>query len=136
MFEVKVKQVEAQRYVSRTENVRIEVLPQFIESAIEELSAGGRDGAPFAIFHGAVNETDEGPVEVGVPRASGDRELAGGEVAYTEVDTAHFDFPDILGAYDAIARWATENGRNFGGSPREVYLDRADLECEVTWPLR
>jgi len=138
MFEVKVKEVPAQRYVSRTENVRVQALPDFIESTIRELVAGGSDGAPFAIFHGAVNESDDGPVEVGVPRTAGDRELPGGEVAFTAVDAAQFEFPEILGAYDAIARWAKEHGRDFAGSPREVYVGRPgdDVECEVTWPLR
>ena len=138
MFEVQVKGVGAQRYVSKTANVRVESLESFITSTIGELVAAGSDGAPFCVFHGAVNETDDGPVEVGVPRAAGDRELPAGEVAFVTVDEASAHFPQILGAYDAIARWAQENGRELTGSPREVYLSEPDepIHWEVTWPLR
>lgn len=138
MFEVKVRDEAAQRYASRTANVHVAELEGFITSTIGELAAEGTDGAPFCIFHGPVNETDDGPVEVGVPRQGGERELAGGELAYVDVDGANADFPEILGAYDAIARWAKENGREFAGSPREIYLSRPDepVRWEVAWPLR
>jgi DNA-binding transcriptional MerR regulator len=138
MFEVKVREEAEQRYASRTESVRVAELSPFIEATIGELVAEGADGPPFAIYHGAVNETDDGPVEVGVPRRSGDRELPAGEVAFTSVLEDQARFPEILGAYDAIARWAKENGREFAGSPREVYYSRPDepLHWEVVWPLR
>jgi DNA-binding transcriptional MerR regulator len=136
MFEVQVKDVPAQRYASKTASLRIDALEPFITAAIEELRAGGADGAPFCIFHGAVNETDDGPVEVGVPRATGDRKLPAGTVAFAAVEAAQFGFPEILGAYDAIARWAKENGREFAGAPREVYPGGGEVACEVTWPLR
>lgn len=47
-------------------------------------------------------------------------------------------FPDILGAYDAIARLAKEHDRAFAGSPCEIYLSRPDEpnRWEVVWPLR
>ena len=138
MFDVKTKQLPAQRYESRTRHVRIEELEPFILDTIRELSAGGSDGPPFALFHGEVNERDDGPVEVGVPRADGARELAGGEVAYTTVSGEQCDFPQILGAYDAIARWAKEHDREFACPPREVYLSGAEqpLRLEIAWALR
>jgi DNA-binding transcriptional MerR regulator len=138
MFEVEVKQVPAQRYVSKTANVRVDGLEPFITGTIGELVAGGVDGPPFCVFHGSVNETDDGPVEVGVPRAGGDHELPSGEVAFVSVGEANAAFPAILGAYDAIARWAKENGREFAGSPREVYLSMPGepVHWEVAWPLR
>jgi DNA-binding transcriptional MerR regulator len=138
MFEVDVREVPAQRYASKTANVHVAELEGFITGTIGELSAQGMDGAPFCIFHGPVNETDDGPVEVGVPRAGGEREFPAGEVAFTDVDAANANFPEILGAYDAIARWAKENGREFAGSPREIYLSRPEepVHWEVAWPLR
>ena len=138
MFDVKVKQVPAQRYVSTTANVRADGLERFITVTIGDLGAGGADGPPFCVFHGRVNETDDGPVEVGVPRTGGERELPAGEVAFVTVDDESAAFPAILGAYDAIARWAHENGREFAGSPREVYLSMPGepVNWEVTWPLR
>lgn len=138
MFEVEVKQVPAQQYVSKTANVRVDALEPFITGTIGALVAGGVDGPPFCVFHGRVNETDDGPVEVGVPRAGGDRELPAGEVAFVSVDEPHAAFPAILGAYDAIARWAHEHGRELAGSPREVYLSMPGepVRWEVAWPLR
>ena len=138
MFEVELRDEPAQRYVSRTSNVKVDALSQFISETIGELVAGGIDGPPFAIFHGPVNETDEGPVEVGVPRVGGDREFAAGEYACAAVGEGQTKFPEILGAYDAIARWAKEHGREFAGSPREIYLSAPGepTRWEVVWALR
>jgi hypothetical protein len=63
------------QYVSKTSNVRVDALDPFITGTIGELVAGRVDGPPFCVFHGRVNETDDGPVEVGVPRTDGDRRL-------------------------------------------------------------
>jgi DNA-binding transcriptional MerR regulator len=138
MFEINVRHEPAQRYTSRTKSVKVEDLSNFIGGTIGELMAGGADGPPFAIFHGPVNETDDGPIEVGVPRANGEAELAAGEVAWTLAEEGNARFPEILGAYDAIARWAKEHDRAFAGSPREIYLSRPDEpnRWEVVWPLR
>jgi DNA-binding transcriptional MerR regulator len=137
MFEVQTKHVPAQRYVSKTANVTVEELAPFIGASIGELAAGGIEGAPFAVFHGLVNETDDGPVEVGVPRGSGDRELPAAEVAFVVTAGESAKFPEILGAYDALTRWAREHGRDFAAPPREVYLSRPDepAHWEVAWPL-
>jgi DNA-binding transcriptional MerR regulator len=139
MFEVKVRNQDAQRYTSRSRSVKVADLSAFITGTIGELMADGADGPPFAVFHGPVIETDDGPVEVGVPRASGDKEFPAGELAYTTVAEKSARFPEILGAYDAIARWAKEQGREFAGSPREeVYLSGPGepTRWEVAWPLR
>jgi DNA-binding transcriptional MerR regulator len=138
MFDVSVKQVPAQKYVSKTAHVRVPELSPFIERTIGELSSAAADGAPFCVYHGTVNERDDGPVEVGVPRPDGDLELPAGEIAYTTVLGEQSDFPQILGAYDAIVRWAKENERVFAGPPREIYLSGPGepIRWEVAWPLR
>jgi effector-binding domain-containing protein len=48
------------------------------------------------------------------------------------------DFPEILGAYDAVARWAKERGHELDGSPREVYVSDPvePLRMEIAFPLR
>ena len=137
MFEVEVERASAQRYASRTSHVRIEELEQFIIQTIRELRDGAT-GAPFAVYHGEVNEQSTGPVEVGVPRADGEHVLPAGELAVTFAEAEQCDFPHILGAYDAIARWATEHGRQLDCSPREVYLSTDDepLRIQIAWPLR
>jgi effector-binding domain-containing protein len=63
-----------------------------------------------------------GPVEVCVPSGDGDSRLPTGEVAFTEISGEQCQFPQILGAYEAVYRWAKENGRAASGSAREIYL--------------
>ena len=137
MFKVQTKRVPAQRYVSKTANVTVENLGSFIGGSIGELAAGGIEGPPFTVFHGLVNETDDGPVEVGVPRASGDRELPEAEVAFVLVSGESAKFPEILGAYDALTRWAKEHDRAFAAPPRELYLSPPGEpeRWEVVWPI-
>jgi DNA-binding transcriptional MerR regulator len=135
MFEVQTKRVEEQPYVSRTKRVRVPDLEPFIVGTIEELMAANEtNGNAFAVYHGAVNEQDDGPVEVGLPTPAGDKQLPAGDVAYTAVSGEQCQFPEILGAYDAIARWVRENGRELAGPPREIYFD--EREWEVAWPIR
>jgi len=138
MFDVMVKDAPSQRYVSRTRRVRISELEPFILETIGELSTDDADGYPFAVYHGQVNELDDGPVEVGVPRTDGDDELSAGEVAYVTIAGEQCDFPQILGAYDAIARWVSEHGRELAGPPREVYLNAVGepMRMEIVWQLR
>jgi DNA-binding transcriptional MerR regulator len=133
MFEVELETVAAQRYVSRTKHVKVDELERFIVETAREL--GGGVGS-FTIYHGQVNEHDDGPVEVGVLADDGDHELAGGLVAATTVEGEQADFPQILGAYDAIARWAKENGRELAGPPREVCLAQEPLRLQIAWPVK
>ena len=141
MFQVQVKQVDEQRYVSRTKRVHVRDLERFIVTTIDELA---QDATPsdhaFAIYHGEVNNDDDGPVEVCVPTRGGDRRLPAGQVAFTIATGEQCRFPEIIGAYDAVARWAKENGREFDGPPREIYrFDPARGEeprMEVAWPVR
>src|SRR4051794_21953170 len=137
MFDVEVKTVAAQRYVSKKANVRVAELSPFIEATIGELMAAGAAGAPFCIYHGPVNAQEDGPIEVGVPHPDGDAELPGGEVACATVAADQAQFPEVLGPYDATAAWAKETGRAFAGPPREVYLSAPDepLHWEVARPL-
>jgi DNA-binding transcriptional MerR regulator len=140
MFEVATKQVDAQSYVSRSKHVRVRELEPFIVQTIGELAAGGSTGVPFTLFHGEVNETADGPVEVCVPRADGEKTLPAGEVAFTVVEGSQCDFPEILGAYDTVARWTKEHGRELDGSCREIYLSRLEKgetpRMEIAFPLR
>jgi DNA-binding transcriptional MerR regulator len=132
MFEVKTKKIEPQSYVSRSTRTQVSGLEPFITETIDDLMKEQIPaGPPFAIFHGQVNETDDGPVEVGLPAATGDKQLPGGELAYTVVSGPACTFPEIIGAYDAVAAWAKANGRDLIGAPREVYLE--PQAWEIAW---
>ena len=122
MYDVLTKQIEEQPYVSRTKRVLVPDLEPFIVDTFREL---GRDGAPapgFVLYHGAVNHEEDGPVEVCVPQAKGDKRLPAGEIAFTEINGEQCRFPEILGAYDAVYRWIKEHGREASGPAREIYF--------------
>jgi DNA-binding transcriptional MerR regulator len=141
MFEVRTKHVEEQSYVSRQKRVRVAELEPFIVSTIGELwERHAPTDHAFTLYHGEVNEQDDGPVEVCVPTADGDKRLPAGEVAYTVAVGEQCRFPEIIGAYDAVADWAQRHGRELAGPPREIY--RSDPHkgetprMEIAWPLR
>jgi DNA-binding transcriptional MerR regulator len=140
MFEVRTKHVDERRYVSRSKRVRIPELEPFIMRTIEDLCNEHESSGPaFSLYHGEVNETDDGPVEVCVPTDGGDRRLPAGEVAFTVARGEACRFPEIIGAYDAVASWAKAAGRDLDGPPREIYLaDPAadEPQMEIAWPLR
>jgi DNA-binding transcriptional MerR regulator len=141
MFQVETKQVEVQPYVSRTKSVRVADLEPFINDTIRELwNAHQPTGSAFTLYHGEVNEEDDGPVEVCVPTREGDKKLPAGEVAFTIATGDQCRFPEIIGAYDAVARWAKEHGRELGGPPREIYHSDPDKgeedRFEIAWPIR
>lgn len=139
MFDVQTKQVPEQLYVSRTGRVLVPELMHFIVRTVLELreqhEPTGRD---FVLYHGAVSEKEDGPVEVCLPTAAGDKRLPAGEVAYTVATGDQCQFPEILGAYEAVARWANEHGRQLDGPPREIndFDDGEPPRMEIAWPIR
>jgi DNA-binding transcriptional MerR regulator len=140
MFEVQVKQVPEVPYVSRSKRVRVAELEPFIVGTITELSQAHEAAGPaFTIYHGEVNEEADGPVEVCVPVAGGEKRLPAAEVAYAVAVGGQCEFPEIIGAYDAVAGWAKQRGRELDGPPREIYLSDPSHEeprMEIAWPIR
>ncbi|MBA2384788.1 MAG: MerR family transcriptional regulator, partial [Actinobacteria bacterium] len=127
MFEVQVKQVPEIPYVSRSKRVRVAELEPFIVDTIRELwEAHEPAGSAFTLYHGEVNEEADGPVEVCVPVAEAEKRLPATEVAYTVAVGSECRFPEIIGAYDAVAGWAKRLGRELDGAPREIYLSDPD----------
>jgi effector-binding domain-containing protein len=89
------------------------------------------------LYHGPVNDEEDGPVEVCVPATGGDKQLPAGEVAFTEIRGEQCRFPEILGAYDAVYRWVKDNGREPSGPAREIYLSGpgAAEQLQIAVPL-
>jgi DNA-binding transcriptional MerR regulator len=141
-YEVRIKETAAQPYASRSATVSIGELGSFITSAIDELTAAVEPvGAPFAIFHGEVNDETDGRVEVGMPtaeRPADGSELPAGLVAFTVVEGEQATYPEILSAYDAVADWAKRHGHELVCPPREVYLSGPGEpeRMEIAWPIR
>lgn len=137
MYDVMTKRVGEQRYVSRSKQVYVKDLEPFIVDTFREL---GRDraGAPaFVLYHGPVNADEDGPVEVCVPDPEGEKSLPPGEIAFTEIAGEQCQFPQILGAYEAVYRWAKEHGREPSGPAREIYLrgPGAGEQLQIAVPL-
>jgi DNA-binding transcriptional MerR regulator len=138
MYDVLTKQVDEQPYVSRSKRVLVPELASYIIATFEDLGGAEGGGAPFVLYHGSVNNEEDGPVEVCVPKAQGEKKLPAGEVAFVEISGSQCDFPEILGAYEAVYRWAKENGREPDGPSREIYLrgPGVDEQLEIALPLR
>jgi len=117
MYDVLTRQQGEQAYVSRTRRVLVPDLEPFIVDAFRELGRDGADGPGFVLYHGPVDAEEDGPVEVCVPDEDGERSLP---------------------AYDAVYRWARDNGREPGGPAREIYLSGpgGDERLQIAVPLR
>jgi DNA-binding transcriptional MerR regulator len=137
MYDVRTKHVEEQPYVSRTKHVLVPELEPFIVDTLRALGRAAVDEPAFVLYHGPVNAEEDGPVEVCVPRADGDKRLPSGEIAFTEISGEQCQFPEILGAYEAVYRWAKENGREAAGPAREIYLrgPGTDEQLQIAVPL-
>lgn len=137
MDEVQVKAEEPHRYASRAKQLRAEGIDAFIRDSLGALYAlHAPAGRPFSIYRGC-SKAEEQIVEVCLPTAAGEHEWPGGEVAYTVARGTETDYPQILGAYDAVASYAAGAGRELAGPPRETYLNDDDAEpvMEVAFPL-
>ena len=72
MFEIREREVPEQLVLTEQRHVRVTELPHWLPAAMQRLATsaqgyGGVAGAPFVVYHGAVNEDSDGPVEVCVP---------------------------------------------------------------------
>jgi DNA-binding transcriptional MerR regulator len=138
MYDVITKKVREQPYVSRTKNVLVPELEPFIVDTFRELGSDGAAEPAFVLYHGPVNAEEDGPVEVCVPRDDGDKWLPAGEIAFTEISGQQCQFPEILGAYEAVYRWAKEHEREVCGPAREIYLSGPgeDERLQIAVPVR
>jgi effector-binding domain-containing protein len=116
-----------------------------LKATLQKQNASTAD-APFGIYHGAINEQEDGPIEVCIPvdgrlNSEGDmqiRQLQGGKAACVTMLGSQCDFPAILGAYDAAADWIQKNGYQIAEPPREVWYNEqgSDAKMEVVWLFR
>jgi DNA-binding transcriptional MerR regulator/effector-binding domain-containing protein len=137
MYDVIKKRVQEQPYVSRTRRVLVPELEPFIVDTFRRLERDDARAPAFVLYHGPVNAEEDGPVEVCVPRDDGDKRLPAGEIAFTEIHGEQCQFPQILGAYEAVYRWVKEHGREPAGPAREIYLrgPGADEQLQIAVPL-
>jgi DNA-binding transcriptional MerR regulator len=141
VYDIQTRAVPEQKVPSTQRNLTAGDLPGFIADAFTRmfahLEAGGVpvSAAPFVVYHGEVTEDSDGPVEACVP-FTGTLEPAGTlgirlepphTEAFTTIPKRQVRFPEILGAYDAVAEWLQHRGDRFTLPPREVYF--ADMDA-------
>ena len=148
-LEVNIKKIPAQQIISITRHQKLDGLSQMIEKDIGALFglAGEQGvnvtGAPFGIYHSAINEQEDGPIETCLPvdgRVEGRddivvKQLAGGNAACVTIHGEQCRYPDLLSAYDAAADWIQKNGYETAEPPREVWYTGPgpDAKWEIVW---
>jgi DNA-binding transcriptional MerR regulator len=148
-LEVEVKEIPTQQIISITRRHTVDGLGKQEEKDIGALFSLANDlgartlGAPFGIYHGPVNETEDGPVEtcVGVDgkvEGRGDievKQLEGGKAACVVITGEQCHYPELLAAYDAAADWIQKNGYATTQPPREVWYTGPgpDAKWEIVW---
>ncbi len=151
-MEVEVKELSVQQIASISKHITVAELDATIRDSLAALGQfvetqhGQTAGEPFGIYHGPINETENGPIEVcwpvnGKVTAVGDivvKELPATKAASVTVRNEMCDFPHILKAYDAAYDWIQANGYEMADSPREVWWTAPgpDAKMEIVWPFR
>lgn len=150
-FEVNIKSIPTQQVLSMTHHVKASKLDETILKSLEafrsllaeqKLEAAS---APFGIFHGAINEQEDGPLEIcmpvnGIVKGNGKiqvKQLQGGQAACVMTVGPETDFPVILGAYDAAADCIQKNGHEMAEPPREIWHSgpggSEEPKMEIVW---
>ena len=150
-LEVNVKQVATQQVLSSTHHIKVNKLDTTIQATVTAMYALLKEqnleaaSAPFGIFHGAINEQEDGPLEICLPvngtvngkGAIAVKQLQGGDAACVMTVGVETDFPAILGAYDAAADWINKNGYGMAEPPREVWHSGPgggiEPKMEIVW---
>ena len=158
-LKVDIKEIAPQQVLSITSRVKVDKLDATIKQTLDTFHQLLKEkneepsDSPFGIFHGQINEQQDGPIEICLP-VDGRIEtndnivvktLQGGNAATVMMVGAQCDFPAILGAYDAAADWIQKNGYEMAEPPREVWhnppvgkpkMEGADVRMEIVWMFK
>lgn len=152
ILEVEVKELNRQQIASISKHITVAELDDTIRNSLAALAQfvetqhGQTAGEPFGIYHGPINETENGPIEICWP-VNGKiapvddivvKELPATKAASVTVHNEMCDFPHILKAYDTALDWIQANGYEMADSPREVWWTAPGPEAkmEIVWPFR
>jgi DNA-binding transcriptional MerR regulator len=147
--EVNVRKIAPQQVISVTRHVKVDKLDEAIRQSLQELETlineqgGSITDFPLGIYHGTINEQDEGPIEICIPtkgnvKGKGEmiiKQLDGGNAVSVIMLGKQCDFPEILDGYDSLADWIHKNGYEMAGPPREVWHSAPgkDAKMEIMW---
>jgi DNA-binding transcriptional MerR regulator len=148
-LEVEVKEIPTQQIISITRHHKLDGLSEQIQKdcgalfALAEAEGAVPTDAPFGIYHSAINEQEDGPIETCVPvdgtvAGKGDivaRQLDGGKAACVTILGDQCHYPELLAAYDAAVDWIQKNGFETTQPPREVWYTAPgpDAKWEIVW---
>ena len=148
-LEVEVKDIPTQQIISITRHHKLDGLSDQIQRDCGVLFTLAQEagvapiGAPFGIYHSAISEQEDGPIETCVPvngrvEGKGDieaKQLEGGKAACVVITGDQCHYPELLGAYDAAADWIQKNGFETAQPPREVWYTEPGTEAkwEIVW---
>jgi DNA-binding transcriptional MerR regulator len=152
-LEVQVRSVAAQPIVSITKRWTVDQLFREFWPNLKTMYAlvaaqGGLvTGFPFGIFHGTVNEEEDGPYELCLPvdhilTNDGEvisRELPAGRLALVMLDGEEARHPAAAAGYDAVYDWIQQHGYEVADGPRVIYqrlVSDTDQRMEIAWPYR
>jgi effector-binding domain-containing protein len=148
-LEVEVREIPTLQIVSITRHHKLDGLSEQIQNdcvalfALAEEQGVAPTDVPFGIYHSAINEQEDGPIETCVPingsaTGKGDivaRQLEGGRAVCVVITGDQCHYPELLGAYDAAADWIQKNGFETTQPPREVWYTGPgpDAKWEIVW---
>jgi effector-binding domain-containing protein len=151
-LEISAKTISPKQVLSMTHNVRIGGLNSAIEQSLEKMETLVKEqkveiaGPPFGIYHGAINEKEDGPIEICLPvrgHVQGNehiqvKQLHGGAAACVTLLGKECEYPNILKGYEAASAWINQNGHQKSGPPREIWHSGPgpDAKMEIAWFFR
>lgn len=150
--EVTIVEADDQSVASVTKHTSFKRMKEDVTTAFMTLgseikrSALPTSGPPMLIYHHVVDEESEGDIEVCVPVSEpfaggsgiAGRTLEGGKLATTE---HRGPYEELAPAYQVLTAWISEQGYEFAGSPREVYINDprivapAELITRLEFPI-
>ncbi len=144
-FEVRTQSLPQMQIAGIKKRVYAKDLEKHIHNSIGTLQkiAGDRVvGDFFGIYHGEVNEKQDGPMEVAVCVRGAEpvngalvRTLPATQAAVVDVPSDQCHFPAILKAYEAASEWVELNGVRQSDSPREILSCEGDeMKMQIVWP--
>lgn len=155
MFSIQTRHVESQRMMSIQRRLHGSETDAFVAEAKASFAAHLDEIAPIGpfmlIFHGIVDDANDGPIEavLGCPEGVQPNDIVGvrtepaHDEAYTTITKAQWGFPAILAAYDAVGASPEAGARPDSTlSCREVYLAEPDEVsdddpiCDIAFPLK
>ena len=148
-LEVEVREIPAQQIISITRHHHVNGLSEQIQKDCSALFTLAQEagvtaiGAPFGIYHSAINEQEDGPIETCVPvsremTGKGNieaKQLEGGKAACVVITGELCHFPELLAGYDAAADWIQKNGFETTQPPREIWYTEPGPQAkwEIVW---